>query len=92
MAEPVSILAGLLTAEAVDRITQRLDNSDDEINQLLHSQNGDISEEQLREAIKLANQDETKFQRFQNAIMTELPNQKKSQGEEALGKAQLQYA
>lgn len=68
MPDPISIAGGLLTAEAIRRAANRLDDTDEELEQALHE--GD-----LEQAILIASDDRSDLQRLCDALGEELREQ-----------------
>lgn len=68
------ILAGLLTAEALHKINQQFGESDEQINRILNSK--ELEDEEIKQAIKILAQDESKLDKLYNTIDSILLNRK----------------
>lgn len=66
----VSLLAGLVTAEVTHQVAKRLDDTDEQIEQLLSGE--DVTEEDLQQAIKMLSEDKSKLQKLYEGLRTEL--------------------
>ena len=66
----ISLLAGLVTAEVTHQVAQRLDDTDEQIEQLLSGEK--VTEQDLQQAIKLLSEDRTELQRLYEGLRTEL--------------------
>lgn len=75
----VSLLAGLVTAEITHRAAKRLDDTDNQIEQLLSGE--DVSEDDLQQAIKLLSEDKSKLQKLYQGLRTELLEKGKDRAE-----------
>lgn len=60
-------LIGLLTSEALGQIANRMDDTDQEISKLLSKNN--VTEQDLEEAIQLAQNNETTLQKLYNSTV-----------------------
>lgn len=60
-------LIGLLTSEAIGQIANRMDDTDQEISKLLSKNN--VTEQDLEEAIQLAQNNETTLQKLYNSTV-----------------------
>lgn len=63
-------LIGLLTSEALGQIANRMDDTDQEISKLLSKDN--VTEKDLEEAIRLAQNNETTLQKLYNSTVDAL--------------------
>lgn len=63
-------LIGLLTSEALGQIANRMDDTDQEISKLLSKNN--VTEQDLEEAIRLAQNNETTLQKLYNSTVDAL--------------------
>lgn len=63
-------LIGLLTSEALGQIANRMDDTDQEISKLLSKDN--VTEQDLEEAIRLAQNNETTLQKLYNSTVEAL--------------------
>lgn len=81
-----SILAGLVTAEVVHKLSQKLDSTDEEVQQLLSGD--EVTEEDLKQAIEMVSEDQSKLEKMFHGLRDTLleegkDEQKVEQGLEA---------
>lgn len=83
----LSIIAGLVAAEATHQVANRLDDTEEEIQQHL---TGEVTEDDIRKAVEIASEDRGQLERIANGLSEAIMSSNENTEEVEKAQAELQ--